>query len=145
MQCPLSFVTQAHVQNLSSHRIYKTCRVSLGRVLVYVVVISSISCAGLFWQLIVSCDSCEIQRRYCISTVLVSLLLGAPWLFLWLFISAESLIDSLQRVLFSWWTLLGSVKSCFVTSYRAAQSGNLYIMKVTEKKVLIFFQLRCLK
>lgn len=72
-------MTQAHVQNLPSHKIYKTCRVSLGRFLADAVeVISSISCAGLFWQRIVRCDSCDIQRRYCISTVLVSSLLGAP-------------------------------------------------------------------
>ena len=61
---PSHFVTQAHVQNLSSHRIYKTCRVSPGRFRANAfAVISSISCSGLFWHLIVRCDSHWIQRR----------------------------------------------------------------------------------
>lgn len=51
---PSHFVTQAHVQNLSSHRIYETCRVSPGRFRANAVaVISLILCSGLFWQLIV--------------------------------------------------------------------------------------------
>lgn len=62
---PSHFMTQAHVQNLSSHRIYETCWVSPGRFRTnaVVAVISSISCSGLFWQLIVQCDSHWIQGR----------------------------------------------------------------------------------
>lgn len=61
---PSHFVTQGHVQSLSSHRIYKTCRVSPRRFRPNAVaVISSVLCPGLFWQLIVRCDSRWSQRR----------------------------------------------------------------------------------